>query len=124
LSSIGLHWAQLSASRGQIDRVRDGLLIGGVFAFMFLAGQLYVSQQLVAQGYYAASNPANSFFYMLTALHAVHLFGGLVAWGRTILKVWQGVKVSDVRMTVEMCAIYWHFLLVVWFVLFGLLLFT
>jgi len=124
LSSIGLHWAQLSASRGLIDRVRDGLLIGGVFAFMFLAGQLYVSQQLVAQGYYAASNPANSFFYMLTALHAVHLFGGLVAWGRTILKVWQGVKVSDVRMTVEMCAIYWHFLLVVWFVLFGLLLFT
>ncbi len=61
---------------------------------------------------------------MLTAVHAVHLFGGLVAWGRTILKVWQGVEVGDIRMSVEMCAIYWHFLLVVWLVLFGLLLFT
>lgn len=124
LSSVGLHWAQLGAGKEQIGRVRDGLLIGGAFALIFLAGQLYVSQQLVAQGYYAASNPANGFFYLLTAVHAVHLFGGLVAWGRTILKVWHGVEVGDIRMSVEMCALYWHFLLVVWLVLFGLLLFT
>ncbi len=124
LSSVGLHWAWLGAGREQPERVRDGLLIGGAFAFIFLVGQLYVSQLLVAQGYYAASNPANGFFYMLTAVHAVHLFGGLVAWGRTMLKVWQGVDVGDIRMSVEMCAIYWHFLLVVWLVLFGLLLFT
>ncbi len=124
MSSGGLHWAQLGAGRDQPERVRDGLLIGGAFALMFLAGQLYVSQQLVAQGYYASSNPANGFFYMLTGVHAVHLFGGLVAWGRTILKVWQGAEVGKIRMSVEMCAIYWHFLLAVWLVLFGLLLFT
>ena len=112
-----------------INKIYDAMGWPGVVFLMAIESAaipfpLTLSQQLVAQGYYAASNPANSFFYMLTALHAVHLFGGLVAWGRTILKVWQGVEVSDVRMTVEMCAIYWHFLLVVWFVLFGLLLFT
>lgn len=124
LSSVGLHWAYLGARREQPERIRAGLAVGGAFALAFLVGQLYASQQLVAQGYYAASNPANGFFYLLTGVHAAHLFGGLVAWGRTILKLWQGVEVGDIRMSVEMCAIYWHFLLVVWLVLFGLLLFT
>ena len=50
--------------------------------------------------------------------------GGLVAWGRTVSKVWRGVEVAKVRLSVELCAFYWHFLLIVWLVLFSLLLFT
>ncbi|MCH8835570.1 MAG: cytochrome c oxidase subunit 3, partial [Proteobacteria bacterium] len=94
------------------------------FAFAFLVGQLVVWQQLAALGYFAATNPAAAFFYLITALHALHLLGGMVVWGRTTAKVWRGVEVEQVRMSVELCAVYWHFLLVVWLVLFGLLLFT
>ncbi len=124
LSSVGLQWARVAANRGRIDGVRVGLLAGGGFAFAFLAGQLLAWQQLAALGYFAATNPANAFFYLITALHGLHLLGGLVAWGRTTAKMWRGVEVAQVRLSVELCAVYWHFLLLVWLVLFGLLLFT
>jgi cytochrome c oxidase subunit 3 len=68
-----------------------------------------------------ASNPANSFFYMITAAHGLHLMGGLVALGRTTAKVWRGAEMAEVRLSVELCTIYWHFLLLVWLVLLGLL---
>jgi len=50
------------------------------------------------------------------------LLGGLVAWVRALVRVRQGVEMTRLRMTLELCAIYWHFLLLVWLVLFGLLL--
>lgn len=124
LSSAAWHWATVSARQGQIEGVKTGLLAGGGLALVFLFGQYWVWQQLAGAGYYADSNPANAFFYLLTAVHAVHLMGGLVAWGRTVYKVWHGVEIARVRLSVELCAVYWHFLLVVWLVLFALLLFT
>ncbi len=124
LSSAALQWACVGARRGQMDRVKDGLLAGGVFAFAFLAGQLLVWQRLVELDYFAATNPAYAFFYLVTGLHALHLLGGLVAWGRTTAKAWQGFETGKLRLSVELCAVYWHFLLVVWLVLFALLLFT
>ena len=124
LSSVALQRAWIGADRGHIDGVKAGLIAGGGFAFAFLAGQLLAWQQLIALGYFASTNPANAFFYVITALHALHLLGGLVAWGRTTAKVWRGCEVAEVRMSVELCAVYWHFLLVVWLVLFGLLLLT
>jgi len=38
--------------------------------------------------------------------------------------LWRGAEVAKIRMSVELCAVYWHFLLVVWLVMFGLLLVT
>jgi cytochrome c oxidase subunit III len=124
LSSVALQWAWGGARWGQLDVVWAGLLAGGAFAFAFLAGQLWAWQQLAAVGYYAATNPAVAFFYLITALHGLHLLGGLVAWGRTTRMVWRGCEVGQVRLSVELCAIYWHFLLLIWLVLLGLLVFT
>ena len=124
LSSVGLQWARVAAGRGRLDGVKLGLVAGGAFAWAFLAGQLWAWQQLVALGYFAATNPANAFFYLVTALHAVHLLGGLVAWARTGNKVRRGYEADQVRLSVELCAVYWHFLLVIWLILFGLLLLT
>ncbi len=123
-SSIALQWARVSGERGQDDKVRLGLLLGGGFAFAFLVGQFMAWQQLVDLGYFAATNPANAFFFLVTALHAVHLLGGLVAWVRTWSKVRRGVAREKVQLSVELCAVYWHFLLLIWLLLFGLLLFT
>ena len=124
LSSVALQWACVGASWHRMDAMKAGLLGGGVFAFAFLAGQVLAWQQLVALGYFAKTNPANAFFYLITGLHGLHLLGGLVAWGWTSAKVWRGFDIARVRLSVELCTVYWHFLLVVWLVLFALLLFT
>jgi cytochrome c oxidase subunit III len=124
LSSGALQWAQVAARRGKMDGVRAGLLAGGVFAFAFLVGQLIGWRQLDSAGYYLTANPAAAFFYLITGVHGLHILGGQVALGRTMDKAWQGVAVGKVRLSVELCATYWHFLLLVWLVLFALLLLT
>ena len=121
LSSVALQWAHVAARRNDMDGVIVGLCAGGASAVTFLVGQLLAWQQLSVAGYFLASNPANSFFYLITAMHGLHLMGGLVALGRTTAKVWRGAEMAKVRLSVELCAIYWHFLLLVWLVLLGLL---
>ncbi len=124
LSSVALQWAQVAAHRGQMDGVRAGLLAGGASALAFLAGQLLVWQELTAAGYFLATNPAYAFFYLITGVHGLHLLGGLVALGRTTDKVWRGFEVDQVRLSVELCTLYWHFLLLVWLFFFSLLAFS
>ena len=117
-SSVAMQWAVISARKGRTANVEAGMLVGGACALAFLAGQILVGRQLDALGYYAPTNPALAFLYLLTVLHGVHILGGLVAWGRTVARIWGGRKADQVRMSVELCAFYWHFLLVVWLVLF------
>jgi len=124
LSSAAMHWTRNAAKRGAIGRVRFGLLAAGVFTLCFLAGQLWVWQQLNASGYFVAANPANAFFYLFTAVHGVHLFGGLWVWAKATAKVWRGIEIGAARLSVELCTVYWHYLLLVWLVLFALLLTT
>jgi cytochrome c oxidase subunit 3 len=121
LSSVALQYAQLAARRGRMKDVGDGLIAGGLFAFTFLVGQLLAWKQLNAEGYFLATNPANAFFYLLTGLHGLHLLGGLVALVLTADKVWRGFDLGQMRLSVKLCAIYWHFLLLLWLVLFSLL---
>jgi cytochrome c oxidase subunit 3 len=121
LSSLAMQWAQIAARRGEIDGVWIGLFAGGVFAVAFLGGQILAWRQLNMMVAFDVTNPAIGFFFLITGLHGLHLLGGLVAWGRTIAKVWRGLDVVHVRLSVELCTVYWHFLLLVWLVLFGLL---
>jgi cytochrome c oxidase subunit 3 len=81
-------------------------------------------QQLSAAGYYLDLNPANAFFFLLTAVHGLHMLGGLWVWARSTMKVWTGADSDSVRLSIELCTVYWHFLLLVWIVLFGMLLST
>ncbi len=120
-SSIALQWATLAVRRGKLDNMRVGLLVGGAFTVVFLLGQILAWQQLARMDYFAMTNPAIAFFYMITGIHGIHLIGGLIAWGRTISRVWGDFDVETVKQSVELCTAYWHFLLLVWFVLFGLL---
>jgi cytochrome c oxidase subunit 3 len=124
LASIAMQWTRVAARWGQLERVKNGLIAGGALTFSFLAGQLWAWQQMDAAGYFLTANPAYSFFYLLTALHGLHLLGGLWVWGRTTIKVLRGVEVGKVRLSVELCTVYWHYLLLVWLVLFAVLLHT
>ncbi len=124
LSSIALQWAHISTGREQVKSARNALFVGGFFALAFMVGQWLAWQQLVEAGYFVHTNPANAFFYLITGTHALHLLGGLVAWGRTMVKLLSGYDIVRLQMSVELCAVYWHFLLVIWVILFGLLLST
>ncbi len=121
LSSIALQCASVAARRGQIDTVRLGLVTAGLTALAFLIGQLMAWRQLDADGYFLASNPANSFFYLITGMHGLHILGGLVGLGRTTTSAWKGAPPERLRLGVELCAMYWHFLLFVWLAIFALL---
>lgn len=121
LSSIALEWTQRSARQGSMAQVRLGLVTASVLAVGFLVGQLVAWQQLSAAGFIVAGNPANSFFYLVTGLHGLHIVGGLVALGWAASKAWHSDSVATVRLNVELCSTYWLFMLVVWVALFALL---
>ncbi len=124
LASVAFQLTRRAATSGQLLTVKTGLIAGGVCTTLFLLGQLVAWQQLNAGGYFMAGNPANAFFYLLTALHGMHLLGGMWVWGRTTARVLTGADARSVRLSVELCTVYWHYLLLVWIVLFALLLST
>jgi cytochrome c oxidase subunit III len=121
LSSIALQCASVAARRGQIDTVRLGLVTAGLTALAFLIGQLVAWRELTADGYLLTANPANSFFYLITGMHGLHILGGLVGLSRTTAGAWNGARPERLRLSVELCAMYWHFLLFVWLAIFALL---
>jgi len=125
ISSAAFQWTRSAAEGGDAPRTRLGLVVAGLFAFAFLAGQLQAWNDLNASGQYMGSDAAIAFFYLLTGLHALHVIGGLAVWARTTARMWLGgLEPGDVRLSVQLCTVYWDFLLVVWLVLFALLLTT
>lgn len=124
LSSIFLQLAWNAAKRNEMPAVWRGVALGGACAVAFIIGQLAAWDQLSSSGYFITGNPANGFFYMLTGVHALHLIGGLVALSRSVSRLWRHQDIESIRLGVELCAVYWHYLLVVWLILFGLMLTT
>lgn len=130
LASVALQRARSAAAREDLGGLKPNLMAGGILTFAFLGGQLLVWRQLTSAGYYLATNPADAFFYILTAVHGLHLAGGLWFWARAAGAVRQGLEsrpvreVSRVRLSVTLCSTYWHYLLLVWLILFGLMLST
>jgi cytochrome c oxidase subunit 3 len=122
LSSAALQWAQAMADRNKVRSVRIALLGAGAAALLFIAGQVVAWRQLGEAGYFLTSNPASSFFFLITALHGLHMLGGLAALGRNIIRAWQGRDLPKLRLGLDLCSLYWDFLLLMWLVLFGLLL--
>jgi cytochrome c oxidase subunit 3 len=125
LGSVAMQSARGALVRGQADRTATGLLIGGLLTIAFLAGQFFAWSEIRATEFFTPSNPAVAFFYLLTAVHGLHLVGGLYVWGRTLARLRRkDVELIDVRLSIELCSMYWHYLLLVWLGLFAVLLST
>ena len=124
LCSVVMQWTRGAAKQGIQQKVKWGMIVAGGLTLAFIFGQVSAWQELNNAGYYLASNPANSFFYVLTGLHGLHILGGLWVWTRSTFKVLSGTEVKAVRLSVELCAVYWHFLLLVWLIIFALLSYT
>lgn len=95
------------------------LLLAGVFATAFVVGQGLFWLDLIARGHVVSDNPAISFFYLFTGLHAAHVFVGLLVWAFAMHAVATGSPRGTSR--VSLCTTYWHFLLLLWGGLFALL---
>lgn len=122
VSSATLQWARVLAHRGQGRGVRIALLGAGGAALAFVVCQMAAWRQLADAGYGLTSNPASSFFFLITALHGVHVLGGLIALGRSVLRSWRRAEPAKLRLGIDLCSLYWDFLLLIWLILFGLLL--
>lgn len=130
LASVCMQIARNFAASSGLDSARTYFAAAGLLTVVFLLGQVGAWLQLRAAGHYDHTNPAFAFFVLLTAIHGLHLVGGLVVVSRTAGRLWRGienagvVRIAALRQSVQLCTTYWHFLLLVWLGLFILLLST
>ncbi|MDQ3024653.1 MAG: cytochrome c oxidase subunit 3 [bacterium] len=120
LSSASLHWALLSARRDQQQGVRTAMVATLLLGLGFLANQALNWTQMHSagvqmQGFYAVS------FYFLTALHAAHVIGGVVPIATVTAAAFRGYYTHASHIGLRLLGMYWHFLDIVWLVLFGVL---
>ena len=120
-ASLGLQLGLNNARRGAINATVVGVSAGVLFTVLFLLAQFDLWLHLQALGYYVNSNPANSYFYLLTAVHGLHMMGGLIVLANVVFRVWYDNDPASLAPPLQLCTTYWHFLFGVWLVLFALL---
>jgi len=101
-------------------KIKKNLIIVGALSYLFLFGQLVFWTQLMKSGNYVTTNTYFSSFYIFTALHGLHLLGGLFFWGKVssrVLKLEQN-KILDEEKNISALSWYWTFLLIVWLMFF------
>ena len=122
-SSATIEVARRQHAAAELDSFRRwwGLTTG--LGIVFLVGQVQAWRQLAAAGVFLASNPASSFFYLLTAAHGLHLLGGVVALAYVAFRAWPAAAGSRITQgtAAELAGIYWHFMDGLWVFLFLLL---
>ena len=121
LSSVTMQWAVFAASKNQIGTLKLAMSITFLLGLVFCVTQFLGWAEMVEIGVYLTGNPSGSFVYVISLVHALHLIGGLVYITIVFVKTFQ-LKIHSQNMnTIEMCAVYWHFLDVLWLYLFTFL---
>ena len=123
-ASAAMHWGVTGIRRGDGERLRRGLVLTLLLGLGFLASQTVNWFALVAANLTAKTNLYGFTFYLLTGLHALHVVGGLVPLAIVTTKAWRGRYSAASHEGVEYTATYWHFLDVVWVILWVVLLLT
>ena len=127
VSSITLEFARRKMRSTAQSAHKSLLAVTTILGFGFLASQLFAWKQLAQQGIYVASNPHSSFFYLLTATHAVHLLGGLAGLMfltlRSRFRMDDEVGAAKSQAQTDAITLYWHFMDALWVYLFVLLFF-
>ena len=106
--------------KNNFEKIKKNLLIVGFLSYAFLFGQIFFWFQLMENGNYVSTNNYFSSFYIFTALHGLHLLGGLFFWGKVFSKVNRLKKeqIINAQKSIDALSLYWTFLLIVWFVFF------
>lgn len=122
-ASLAMQAASSAVGRGRRRLARNALVAAGALSIVFLAGQALAWRDIGPSLYFIQGSPAIAFFYVLTTVHGLHLLGGLYVLGRAATRFAGGAELIELRQTFSLCAIYWHFLLLVWLAVFAALLF-
>ena len=124
-SSLTYQISNSALQAGKQEKAKNWLLATTVLGGMFISSQILAWFDLVRHGVYMASNPYAGFFYILTAVHALHVFGGILVLGYILLRIWNKTsyeKELEKRQSVSKAVgLYWHFMDGLWVVLFVLL---
>lgn len=112
-SSLALERARRAFSRDEAAQFRFWWSATTALGLAFLAGQYAAWRQLAAAGVYVASPPSSSFFYLLTAAHAVHLLGGIAALLYVLIRGWAHLRRRS-GIAAEVAGVYWHFMDGLW----------
>tara|TARA_B000000460_G_scaffold41417_1_gene25581 strand:+ start:91 stop:771 length:681 start_codon:yes stop_codon:yes gene_type:complete len=104
----------------QTSKVKKNLIFVGVLSYLFLFGQVIFWFQLMKSGNYASTNSYFSSFYFFTALHGMHLLGGLFFWGKVSSRVMKldKDKILNEEKNISALSLYWTYLLIVWIAFF------
>lgn len=124
-SSVTYHMAEGAFDQNEQLKAKKWLVITTVLGGTFISSQIMAWTELVQRGLYWQSNPYAGFFYILTALHAVHVLGGIIALGSVILRSWIPTMDENEmlrrRTLATVTGWYWHFMGCLWLLLFILL---
>ena len=104
----------------QTSKVKKNLIFVGALSYLFLFGQVIFWFQLMKSGNYASTNSYFSSFYFFTALHGMHLLGGLFFWGKVSSRVMKldKDKILNEEKNISALSLYWTYLLIVWIAFF------
>ena len=101
------------AERADTDRM-PWLALTAILGLSFLAGQWLVWRELAARGFYVATSPSSSFFYLLTGMHGIHLLGGIFALLAASAVALLRKSAASSAVVVDATAWYWHFMTILW----------
>ena len=104
-------------------KLKKNLLVVGALSYIFLLLQLLLWYQLMIDGKFVSTNTYFSSFYFFTALHGIHLLGGLFFWGKVTSKIFK-LEEKDYKneeKSITALSVYWLFLFIVWFAFFTIM---
>ena len=106
--------------RKETLKIKKNLIFVGALSYLFLFGQATFWFQLMKSGNYVSTNTYFSSFYFFTALHGLHLLGGLFFWGKVSSRVLKlnNEKILSEEKNIAALSLYWTYLLIVWIVFF------
>jgi cytochrome c oxidase subunit 3 len=116
LSSVPLFWAEAAIRRGRVMQLRIGLFIAFLMGLAFLVNQ---ADEYRALTFGWRDNAYASIFYTTTGLHGLHVFVGLLISIIVQIKAALGRYTPHRHTNVQVFSLYWHFVDVVWIVVFS-----
>jgi len=117
-SSLTMVLALAAIQRGDVGRSRVWLLATALLGMMFLGGQVYEFTSFVREGLTLKTNVFGTSFYGLTGFHGTHVGVGVLMLLTVFTLSFAGKINQDSSMTVEIVGLYWHFVDIVWIVIF------
>ena len=116
-SSLSFHYGLISIKKGNFAMAKMSVLITLILSFVFIASQWMGWTYLYENGVIAvgsASTSSSSFLYLLTALHILHLIGGIVSLLVVFFKLNRNKYSTEKYLGVQVSITYWHFLGALW----------